>query len=262
MIYAGIDAGSRTLKIVITDTNDGQITASAVADQGVAQAELAREVFKRMLGDNHIDKEDIAKTVATGCGRNAVGFADATITEIACHAAGVRQLVPDARTVIDIGGQDSKILRLDADGRVRDFGMNDRCAAGTGRFLEMVAERLEIPLAELGHTAAKSANPAAISSMCVLFAETEIIGLLAAGKAREDIIAGVQAAIASRICALAAGRVEPPVVFTGGVAMISGMDKALSSALGCDVSISPRPQLTGALGAAVLAAGPLGVSKP
>jgi predicted CoA-substrate-specific enzyme activase len=182
-----------------------------------------------------------------------VGFADLTITEISCHAAGVHKLVPDAKTVIDIGGQDSKILRLDARGRVCDFGMNDRCAAGTGRFFEMVAERLEIPLVKLGDMADKSTNPAAISSMCALFAETEIIGLLAAGKATKDIIAGVQAAVASRICALAAGRIEPPVVFTGGVAMISGMDKALSSALGHDVSVSPTPQLTGALGAAVLA---------
>ncbi|MHC5059588.1 MAG: acyl-CoA dehydratase activase [Planctomycetota bacterium] len=253
MIYAGIDAGSRTLKAVITDGNNGDIIASAIADQGVEQGKLASGLYEKLLLDNHIDKGDVVKTVATGCGRNIVGFADATVTEISCHAAGVHRLVPEARTVIDIGGQDSKILRLDAKGKVCDFDMNDRCAAGTGRFFEMVADRLEVPLTKLGDMAAKSSEPAAISSMCALFAETEIVGLLAGGKESKDIIAGVQAAVASRICALAAGRIEPPVVFTGGVAMISGMDKALSAALGYDVNVSPTPQLTGALGAAVLA---------
>ncbi len=131
--------------------------------------------------------------------------------------------------------------------------MNDRCAAGTGRFLEVVAERLGIPVGDLGAMAARSRNPAAISSMCVVFAETEIIGLLASGRAGEDIVAGVQSAIASRIVAMAGRSVEPPVLFTGGVARISGMESALQKALGQPVSISPEPQMTGALGAALLA---------
>jgi predicted CoA-substrate-specific enzyme activase len=180
-------------------------------------------------------------------------MADTTITEITCHAVGVRHLVPTAQTVIDIGGQDSKLVRLDANGKVRDFAMNDRCAAGTGRFLEVVADRLGLSLGELGPMAARSHSPAAISSMCVVFAETEIIGLLAGGRSGEDIVAGVQTAIASRIVAMAGRNVEPPIVFTGGVARISGMETALQTALGQPVAISPEPQMTGALGAALLA---------
>jgi predicted CoA-substrate-specific enzyme activase len=180
-------------------------------------------------------------------------MADTTITEITCHAVGVRHLVPTAQTVIDIGGQDSKLVRLDANGKVRDFAMNDRCAAGTGRFLEVVADRLGLALGDLGPMAAQSRSPAAISSMCVVFAETEIIGLLAGGRAREDIVAGVQTAIASRIVAMAGRNVEAPIVFTGGVARISGMETALQTALGQPVAISPEPQMTGALGAALLA---------
>jgi predicted CoA-substrate-specific enzyme activase len=156
-------------------------------------------------------------------------------------------------TVIDIGGEDSKLIRLDKSGRVRDFAMNDRCAAGTGRFLEIVARRLGVDIHLLGELSAKSRNPAAISSMCAVFAETEIIGLLASGTAREDIIAGVQAAIASRVTALAGRNIDLPLVFTGGVAMVSGMETALESVLGAGVIVSPDPQMTGALGAAILA---------
>jgi len=191
--------------------------------------------------------------VATGYGRNTVDFADTTITEITCHARGVRHLVPDARTVIDIGGQDSKLIRMNPRGAVQDFVMNDRCAAGTGCFLEVVAKRLDLTLDALGDVAGRSRTPAAISSMCVVFAETEIIGLLAAGTSPEDIVAGVQTSIATRVASMAGRSVESPVVFTGGVAMIPGMDAALQSALGCPVAIAPQPQLSGALGAAILA---------
>ena len=192
--------------------------------------------------------------VATGYGRNTVGFADATVTEISCHACGVRRVAPDAMTVIDIGGQDSKLIRLDKAGLVQDFAMNDRCAAGTGCFLEVVARRLGLTLESLGQIAGRSAKPAPISSTCVVFAETEIIGLLAAGAGPEDIVAGVQASIATRVGSMAGRKVEPPVVFTGGVAMIPGMDVALGAVLGHAVSVAPEPQMTGALGAALLAA--------
>jgi predicted CoA-substrate-specific enzyme activase len=205
------------------------------------------------LNDSGVNKKDIAEIVVTGYGRNAVTIADTTITEITCHAVGVHHLLPEAKTVIDIGGQDSKLMRLNDSGKVRDFAMNDRCAAGTGRFLEVVAQRLGVELGSLGLMAAQSRNPAAISSMCVVFAETEIIGLLTSGTAREDIVAGVQAAIAARIIGMAGRNVEPPIIFTGGVALISGMDAALETALGQPVTISPDPQMTGALGAAILA---------
>jgi len=253
MICAGIDAGSRAIKAVFMDTDSKQVIAKGLADQGVEQDRLTAELFEKVLKTNGIKRKDIATIVATGYGRNAVSIADTTITEITCHAVGVRHLVPKAMTVIDIGGQDSKLMRLDGSGKVRDFAMNDRCAAGTGRFLEVVAKRLGVELESLGQMAAKSRSPAAISSMCVVFAETEIIGLLASGTASEDIVAGVQAAIAARIIGMAGRRAEPPIVFTGGVAMISGMADALQAALGQAVTVSPDPQMTGALGAAILA---------
>jgi predicted CoA-substrate-specific enzyme activase len=253
MICAGIDAGSRAIKVVLIDGQDRRVLAKGLVDQGVEQDKLATALFNRVLKKNDIAKKEIKSIVATGYGRNAVSLADTTITEITCHAVGVHRLVPEAKTVIDIGGQDSKLLRLDGCGKVRDFAMNDRCAAGTGRFLEVVAQRLGLELDALGAMAAESRCPAAISSMCVVFAETEITGLLASGAAREDIVAGVQTAIAGRIVAMAGRTAEPPVVFTGGVAMVSGMNTALQVALGQNVLVSPDPQMTGALGAAILA---------
>jgi len=255
MIYAGIDAGSRAIKIVLIDSENMQIIAKGLTDQGVHQDKLTSQLFEKVLSDNSINRKDVGVIVATGYGRSAVSIADTTITEITCHAAGVCYLVPEAKTIIDIGGQDSKFLRLDGDGKVRDFAMNDRCAAGTGRFLEVVAQRLGVGLDSLGNLAARSSSPAVISSMCVVFAETEITGLLADGKAREDIVAGVRAAIANRIVSMAGRSFDVPVIFTGGVAMISGMDAALEAALGKSVIVSPDPQMTGALGAAIMASG-------
>ena len=254
MIHAGIDAGSRTIKVVLVDSDSLEAIGSAIGDQGVKQSELAAALFEQVLSGSGVRREDVAAVVATGYGRDQVAFADTTITEITCHAAGVRHVCPDARTVVDIGGQDSKLVWLDPDGRVRDFALNDRCAAGTGRFLELVAERLEVQLDDLGPMAEKAEAAAPISSMCAVFAETEIIGLLASGTAPENIVAGVQVAIASRLASMAGRQLETPLVFTGGVALVSGMDRALSSALGCDIAIAPTPQLTGALGAAVLGA--------
>ena len=253
-IYAGIDAGSRTIKVALLDAARGRIVATGVADQGVQQDALAAELFDRTLREKDLARQDVGFVVATGYARSIVSAADTTITEITCHAWGVRRGVPDAATIVEIGGQDSKLIRLSADGTVRDFAMNDRCAAGTGRFLEMVAQRLDVPLESLGDLARRSQKPAAISSMCVVFAETEIISLLAAATEPEDIVAGVQAAIASRVTAMVGRNVTPPVVFTGGVALIPGMDAALAAALGCQITIAPDPQMTGAVGAALLAA--------
>jgi predicted CoA-substrate-specific enzyme activase len=253
MICAGIDAGSRTIKVALLETGTLKVVACGMGDQGVQQEALAMELLEHLLGQHGLSRRDVRTIIATGYGRNAVQAADETITEITCHARGVRHLLPGARTVVEIGGQDSKLLRLDGDGGVRDFAMNDRCAAGTGRFLEVVAARLGVDLHELGAMARRSAKPAAISSMCVVFAETEIIGLLAAGTPPEDIVAGVQASIAARVCAMTGRNVAEPVVFTGGVALVPGMAEALQSALGRPVAIAPQPQMTGALGAALLA---------
>ena len=219
------------------------------------QEEATEELFDAALGDAGIGRDDVSRVIATGYGRHAVGFADEAVTEITCHARGASHLVPEARTIVDIGGQDSKFIRLDRSGAVRDFVMNDRCAAGTGCFLEVVARKLELALDALGDAAARSTSPATINSTCVVFAETEIIGLLAAATPPEDIVAGVQIALVTRLASMAGTVAQPPVVFTGGVALIAGMAGALESALDRPITVAPDPQLTGALGAALLAAG-------
>jgi predicted CoA-substrate-specific enzyme activase len=253
MICAGIDAGSRTLKVVLFEADGQGIVASGVVDQGVDQDALAAGLLEKLLADGGLPRGDLRGVVATGYGRKLIRVADATVTEVTCQGWGVRSSAPEARTVIDIGGQDSKLLRLRPDGTVADFVMNDRCAAGCGRFLEVLADQLGVQLGSLGQMAGRSRLPAIISSMCVVFAETEIIGLLAEGVAPADIAAGVQNAIALRVATLASRTITPPVCFTGGVALQSGMVRALETALACPVSVSPLPQYTGALGAAILA---------
>jgi predicted CoA-substrate-specific enzyme activase len=262
MICAGIDAGSRTLKVVLLESDRRTIVSAGVRDQGVDQDALAVELLETLLAQAGLRRTDLAAVVATGYGRRLIHAADATVTEVTCQGWGVRQRVPDARTVIDIGGQDSKLLRLKPDGAVADFAMNDRCAAGTGRFLEVLATRLSVKLSGLGELADRSRRPATISSMCVVFAETEIIGLLASGVASEDIVAGVQAAIATRVVAMAGRNLPEPIVFTGGVALVPGMQAALESALGRPVVVAPEPQLTCALGAAILASERRKESRP
>lgn len=253
MIYAGIDAGSRAIKIVILDGDTREILASGIMDQGINTNDLVSDLFMTLLHEAGLRRDDIARVVATGYARNIIDVADSTVTEITCHAKGVRHLAPDARTIVEIGGQDSKLLKLDENGTLYDFVMNDRCAAGTGRFLEIVASRFDIDIRRLGEMAAGSTRPAPISSMCVVFAETEIIGLLSSGVLPEDIVAGVQDSVASRVVAMAGRRTESPIVFTGGVALVDGMGKALERSFGKRVSIVPNPQMTGALGAAIIA---------
>jgi (R)-2-hydroxyacyl-CoA dehydratese activating ATPase len=254
MICAGIDAGSRTMKVALVRAESLEVVAAEVVDQSIEQDALALQLLDRLLAQQGLAHKDLRGVVATGYGRKLIRTADERITEITCQAHGVRHVVPDARTVVDIGGQDSKLLWLTGEGAVAEFAMNDRCAAGTGRFLEVVAARLGVRLRALGELVAQSRAASDISSMCVVFAETEIIGLLASGSKAADIAAGVQQAIAARVAAMAAHAVVPPLVFTGGVALVAGMDAALAAALGQPVVIAPQPQMTGALGAALLAA--------
>jgi predicted CoA-substrate-specific enzyme activase len=253
MITAGIDAGSRTVKVVLLENDSKRVLASGIADQGIKQADIAMRLLAEVCEKAGVSRSDIWKTVATGYGRNAIDWADKAITEITCQACGVGFQEPDARTVIDIGGQDSKLVRIGDNGKVRDFVMNDRCAAGTGRFLEVVAARLDLTIPQMGAAACRADNPSAISSMCVVFAETEIIGLLASGESPENIAAGVQRSIASRVRSMAGKRAAEPVVFTGGVALIPGMKTAITEIIGLPVKVTSNPQSTGALGAAILA---------
>lgn len=256
MITCGIDGGSRTIKVALYDHAAGRIIATGSRDQGLAQERLALDLRAAVAGEAGIDPAAITATVATGYARRLLRSATRQITEITCHAAGVAHLQPQAASVIEIGGQDAKAIALEAGGRVRDFVMNDRCAAGTGRFLELVAVHLEVDLGDLGPVleAAASCDPVTISSMCVVFAETEIVGLLASGVPAPAIMIGVQRAVAERIAAMAGRLLRDPVVLTGGVALIAGMDQALAERLQRPVTCCPQALYSGAIGAALLAA--------
>jgi len=254
MVSIGIDAGSRATKIVAVRRDDGSIVAKGAAPQSPQCEESAMRLLAKILEESKIPSEDIHGCVATGYARNSISCADKTFTEITCHGRGVFSSRHDARTIVEIGGQDSKVLHLADDGSVQDFTMNDRCAAGTGRFLEVVADRLNVKLEDLGRLAQKSVRPAPISSMCIVFAETEIIGLLASGTSPEDVVAGVQNAVATRVASMMGRNLREPVIFTGGVAEIPGMDAALEKAIKKPVQVHPLAQYTGALGAALIAA--------
>ena len=254
-VTVGIDAGSRSVKVVVLDQGGGGVLARGIEDQGTDQADRVRRLYDRVLDEGGISRGSVRRTVVTGYARHIVEIADARVTEITCHARGVYHVAPEARVIVEIGGQDSKMMWLDPGGAVRDFRMNDRCAAGTGRFLEMISDRMGVPLDELGAMAARSSHPSTISSMCVVFAESEIIGLLASGTPREDIVAGVQVAIAARVAGMAGRSQSGPIIFTGGVALVGGMAEALSATIGAPVAVATEPQLTGALGAALIARG-------
>ena len=255
MVVCGIDIGARTAKIAIGDPAAPDAFTWQVTDTGHDPARTGHRLFDEALATFGAQPEDVACTIATGYGRAALPFATAAVTEITCHARGVRHHFPDVRTIVDIGGQDSKVIVLDERGAVADFAMNDRCAAGTGRFLEIVARILDLDLDQLAEVAAQAARPAAITSMCAVFAESEVVGLLARGTPRQDVLAGVHASIASRIATLASRlHVQPPAVFTGGVAKNAAMVKAVGEALSLELAIPPEPQVTGALGAALIAA--------
>jgi len=254
MITAGIDGGSRAVKAVLWDAATQRVLARAVRDSMPDAAAVATACLAEACATAGVARTDVVRLAATGYARAVIPGADRRITEITCHARGVARLMPAARAVVEVGGQDSKVIRLEPGGRVVDFAMNDRCAAGTGRFLEVIAERLGCGLAGYGALAAASADPAAISSMCVVFAESEIVGLMAQGRRREDLAAGILTAVAARVAALAGRELLGPIACTGGVALIPGFAAALSAVLGTAVEVPEAPQFTGALGAAILAA--------
>ncbi|WP_290597430.1 MULTISPECIES: acyl-CoA dehydratase activase [unclassified Archaeoglobus] len=251
MIVAGIDVGSLTAKCVLL--KDGELVAYKVIKVSPNLEETADKVFGEALEEAGINKGNIERIVATGYGRNKVSFADRTVTEISCHAKGALFFIPTARTVIDIGGQDSKVISIE-NGKVAEFVMNDKCAAGTGRFLEVMASALHLKIEDLGDVAERANRATKISSTCTVFAESEVISHLASGERVEDIVAGIHEAIASRIAAMARRvKVEPDVVLTGGVAKNKAMKKALERELGMEVKIPAEPQIVGAVGAALFA---------
>jgi predicted CoA-substrate-specific enzyme activase len=238
-------------KVVILDT-DGKIRARIVGPTGAEHRRLANKVMEEALKQADFSFDQITYVIATGYGRINVPFADRQVTELTCHAKGVASLFPSVRTAIDIGGQDAKGLKI-RDGQLIDFVMNDKCAAGTGRFLEVLASTLGISLDELGAISLKSRNKVMISNTCTVFAQQEVAARLSEGVPIEDIVAGVHDAIASRVVAMVRRLgIEPDVVFTGGVAKNIGVVKAIKENLGCDVLIPDDPLISGALGAAIL----------
>lgn len=252
MYTVGIDAGSRAMKLILMHKESRKIVESIIIDQGIDQERIAEEAIQNLLEKAEVSRKQIHHIVATGYGREMLSFAQSRVTEITCHGFGVYFLHRDAKTVIDIGGQDSKVLHLGSKGKVAEFSMNDRCAAGTGRFLEVVSDRLSVPLPSIGEAAISADETSTISSMCVVFAETEIIGLLAQGVAKESIISGVCRAIAQRIRSMAGKKISTPIYFTGGVSCIGGMEKILSAMFGMEIKKTESAQLTGAIGAALI----------
>lgn len=252
MFFAGVDIGSTMTKVVVLG-EDASMVAWVVGPTGPEHRILAHRVMAEAIEKAGIAPEDVGYIIATGYGRINVPFADRQVTEISCHARGVHSLFPQARTVIDIGGQDCKGIKL-ANGRARDFVMNDKCAAGTGRFLEVIAEALGLRLEELGEVSLRATNPVKISSTCTVFAEQEVVSHLSVGVPVPDIVAGIHEAIATRVWAMVSKiRVEREVVITGGGAKNIGLVRALEAKLGVPVLVPPEPLLTGALGAAIIA---------
>jgi predicted CoA-substrate-specific enzyme activase len=247
--FAGVDIGSTMTKVVIM--NDS-VLASVIGPTGPEHRKLANRVMEEALEKAKLPFEDITYVVATGYGRINVPFADKQITEISCHARGVAYLLPEARTVIDIGGQDSKGIKL-KDGRAVDFVMNDKCAAGTGRFLEVAAEELGVKLEDMGKLSLEAKNAVRISNICTVFATQEVVGKLSNGAALPDIIAGLHEAIVTRVYGMLRRlKIEREVALTGGGAKNIGLVKALEDKLGFAVQVPPEPLLTGAIGAALL----------
>jgi (R)-2-hydroxyacyl-CoA dehydratese activating ATPase len=254
MLFAGIDIGSLSTDVVLLDA-DRTVVGSAIGTTGASIRKAEREVFGAALAAAGAEVADVVFTVATGYGRDRVEAADHRVTEITCHARGARHLFPDAVTVLDIGGQDSKVIRLGQGGRVADFAMNDKCAAGTGRFLDVMARTLEMDLEEMGKRSLLSCQSLPVSSTCTVFAESEVISLIASGAPPGDIAWGVHLAIAERIAALAERiGVAQPAVMTGGVAKNPAARKALEDRFRLTFLVPDEPQLTGALGAALIAA--------
>ncbi len=238
-------------KVLIIDA-DGRICARVVGSTGAEHRRLANKVMEEALEQANLPFGEISYMVATGYGRINVPFADRQITELTCHARGVVSLFPTVRIAIDIGGQDAKGLQI-SDGKLVDFVMNDRCSAGTGRFLEVIADALGLRVEELGGISLKSTNKVKISSTCTVFAQLEVVSRISEGVPLEDIVAGLHDAIASRVVRMVRSlKIEPDVVLTGGVAKNIGVVNAMKENLGCEVSVPEDPLLSGALGAALL----------
>ncbi|SPD75347.1 ATPase, activator of (R)-hydroxyglutaryl-CoA dehydratase [uncultured Desulfobacterium sp.] len=252
-MFAGIDVGSLTAKAVLIDEQGTRF--SFITETGDNPKRAGETVFEEVIKKAGAKRNDVKYIIGTGYGRIALSFADHAITELTCHAKGAYFLNPAIRTLIDIGGQDSKVIRLNQNGGMADFVMNDKCAAGTGRFLEVMAGALKVDLREMGDFSLRSNNPCVINSICTVFAESEVISLLASGQAKEDIIAGLHQGIAKRVGNMARRLgIKDEITFVGGVSKNTGLKSGLENYL--EIKFAPvgeDPQIVGALGAALLA---------
>ncbi|MEN8247109.1 MAG: acyl-CoA dehydratase activase [Thermodesulfobacteriota bacterium] len=252
-ITAGVDIGAATAKAVIL--KGGQILSALVIPTGSSVKEAGQEVMNKALKEAKMTMDDIAFIVATGYGRKSVDFANDVITEISCHAKGVNLLIPTARSVIDIGGQDSKVIEINEQGKVANFVMNDKCAAGTGRFLEVMANVLGTDIAKIGSISLQGEKPCQISNTCTVFAESEMVSLRAEGESRENLLAGIHLAMAHRVAIMGhTVGLKEEIVFTGGVAQNIGMKIALHKRIDKENRVPEQPQIIGALGAAFIGA--------
>lgn len=251
--FAGIDSGSASTDVVILDSR-GRIAASMITPTGGGAHISAEKCMDEALRRAGIERSELGRVVTTGYGRESIGGGDMAVTEITCHAVGAHYLDPDVRTVIDIGGQDSKIISIDGDGAVKSFVMNDKCAAGTGRFLEMMARALGLTLEEISSMGLSWKEDVTISSMCTVFAESEVVSLVAQNKAIPDIVHGLDKSVAAKTAALF-GRLncEGGYMITGGVAKNMGVVRALEETLGIRLRVCDEAQICGALGAALTA---------
>jgi len=255
MITAGVDIGSTASKSLVL--MDGKILAQVIGPSTTNPAKTALEIFQASLQAAGKTKQDVAFVVGTGYGRAQVPFANENISELSCHGRGAHFFIPSARTILDMGGQDTKVISIDKDGNLLDFAMNDKCAAGTGRFLEMMCRVLGLSLGELGAMHFQEGEPAVIGNMCSVFAESEVINLVNEGAPLPGIIKGLHQSLASRVVSLLKRvGIEPEVVITGGVAKNQGVIESLESKLRIKLIRFPEgvdPQIMGALGAAIIA---------
>jgi len=253
MIVAGIDIGSLSTDTVLLNEKKA-IISSCVIPTGASSKDAAESSFQKALKNGGLRHSDVEYIVSTGYGRAIVPFANDKVTEITCHGKGAYFLSSEIRTIIDIGGQDSKVIKLDSGGKIIDFVMNDKCAAGTGRFLEVMARALEVELVDMGAISLQSTKPVSVSSMCTVFAESEVVSLIAGGNTKEDILNGIHQAIANRIAGMAERvGINPAVCMSGGVAKNIGVINALENKLNTKMIRPVEPQLVGALGAALIA---------
>lgn len=250
MIGIGVDIGSVAAKGIMIQ---GSKQWRAIVPTGWSPRDAGQKIIEQLLGEAAFRLSDVDQIIVTGYGRVNFELADKAVSEIKCHARGIAELYPEVRTIIDIGGQDSKVIRVSEKGRVLDFAMNDKCAAGTGRFLQVMATALGLDVSEL-ELSEDPLQTRTISSMCTVFAESEIISLLAGGHPKGGIIAGLHQSVGKRVASMA-GRlgIEKAVAFTGGVALNQGVKRALEEEIGCPVIVPDVCQYTGALGAALLA---------